>query len=165
MEHKDWLDLSENEHRATLAKAAIAIANHGGGFIVVGLAEEGHELQSRGRSSTVPEITQDTVNAAIIRYAAPEFHCSMHSVTHPVTDVVHPVIVVPGNITVPVMSKRDCPGVISNHRCYIRKPGPRSEEPKTGDEWRQLLNRCLQSGRAEMLDRDPYDSFWQDRTT
>jgi hypothetical protein len=50
------------------------------------------------------------------------------------------------------MSRRDCPGIISQSRCYIRKPGPRSEEPQTGEEWRALLNRCVRAGRDDMLE-------------
>ena len=152
VEHKGWLDLTVNERRATLAKAAIALANHGGGFIVIGLAEQGPELHSQARPSHIPEITQDAVNAAIRRFATPEFHCEAYNIEHPKTKVVHPVITVPGNLTVPVMSKRDCPSVIAQNRCYIRKPGPRSEEPQTVEEWRELLNRCLRAGREDMLE-------------
>ena len=32
VEVKGWLDLSTGEHKATLAKALLALANHGGGF-------------------------------------------------------------------------------------------------------------------------------------
>jgi predicted HTH transcriptional regulator len=40
LEIKNWLDLSgDNDAKATFAKAALAIANHGGGFIILGLAE------------------------------------------------------------------------------------------------------------------------------
>ena len=152
VEYKDWLNLTANEHRATLAKAAIALANHGGGFIIIGLAEDGSELHSQARPPNIPEITQDAVNAAIRRYATPEFHCEMDNVRHPNTNVEHPVITVPGNLTVPVMSKRDCENIITQNRCYIRKPGPRSEEPQTSEEWRDLLNRCLRSGREDMLE-------------
>ena len=152
VEYKYWLDLKTNEHKATLAKAAIALANHGGGFIVIGFAEQRPELQSHPCLSEMPAVTQDEVNAAICRYATPEFHCRVDYVTHPKTNVVHPVITVPGNLTVPVMSTRDCPKVIDKNRCYIRKPGPKSEEPQTGEEWRALLNRCQRANREDMLD-------------
>jgi hypothetical protein len=36
VEYKSWLKLDENPGRATLAKAAIALANEGGGVIVLG---------------------------------------------------------------------------------------------------------------------------------
>ena len=152
VEYKHWLDLKTNEHKATLAKAAIALANHGGGFIIIGFAECRSVLQSQARTSAIEEITQDAVNAAICRYANPEFHCRVDYVTHPKTKVGHPVITVPGNLTVPVMSTRDCPRVIDKNRCYIRKPGPKSEEPQTGEEWRELLNRCQRANREDMLE-------------
>ena len=151
-EYKDWLDLSKNHGRATLAKAAIALANHGGGYIVIGLAEDGASLTSKEKPADCPEITQDTVNSAVSRYAEPSFQCAMHTVPRHDPDVQHPVIIVPGTLTVPVMSKRDCPGVIQQYRCYIRKPGPRSEEARTQAEWRTLLNRCVRANRDEMLD-------------
>ncbi|MDX8534777.1 putative DNA binding domain-containing protein [Mesorhizobium sp. VK25A] len=151
-EYKNWLDLTTNEHKAVLAKAAIALANHGGGYIILGFEDQGHQLAPIARPANVPEISQDIVNAAIHRFATPEFHCELYNVPHPATQVAHPVIVVPGNMTEPVMSRRDSPGVISQNRCYVRKPGPRSEEPQTVEEWRALLRRCVLAGREDMLE-------------
>jgi hypothetical protein len=151
-EYKGWLDLGTNEHKATLAKAAIALVNHGGGFIVIGFQEASGIWSSTPCPVAVPAFTQDDVNGAIGRYAAPEFHCEMHRIVHPTTSVSHPVIVVPGTQKEPVMSKRECGTVLGLHRCYIRKPGPKSEEPKTGDEWRALLARCVRATREDMLD-------------
>jgi hypothetical protein len=151
-EYKTWLDLSANEYKAILAKAAIALANHGGGYIVLGFEDQGHQLVSIARPAGVPSVSQDAVNAAIHRFATPEFHCELYNVPHPASQAIHPVIVVPGNMTEPVMSKRDSVGVISQNRCYIRKPGPRSEEPQTAEEWRALLRRCVLAGREDMLE-------------
>lgn len=150
-EYKDWLNLSENSQKAILAKAAIAIANHGGGYIVIGMRDNRSQLVSVPRPDGIPDTEQDAVNAAIQRFATPEFHCEVYAVPHPETAVVHPVIVVPGGMIVPVMSKRNCQDIIAQHRVYIRKPGPRSEEPQTGEEWRTLLHRCVQNGREDML--------------
>ena len=149
-EYKDWLNLTNKEHKATLAKAAIALANHGGGYIVIGFEDKG--LISRLRPEEIPEITQDSVNKAIRRYADPEFHCKTYDVQHPDTGVSHPIVAVPNTLTVPVMSKRDCQGVLVKNRCYIRKPGPRSEQTQTAEEWRILLNRCVRATRDEMLE-------------
>lgn len=151
-EYKDWLDLSTNKHKATIAKAAIALVNHGGGYIVIGFSENNDELRSIPQPENIPIITQDLINACIRRYATPEFHCEMYSVPHSETGVIHPVIVIPRTLTEPVMSRRDCQGIISKNRCYIRKPGPRSEEPHTGEEWRGLLQRCIRAGRDDMLE-------------
>jgi len=61
-------------------------------------------------------------------------------------------VLVPAGERVPLMSRRDFDGVIQSQRCYIRKPGPRSEEPFTSVEWRALLDRCVRSGRDDLLD-------------
>ena len=38
VEVKEWLDLTDNDHRAMIAKEVIALANHGGGFLVIGFS-------------------------------------------------------------------------------------------------------------------------------
>ena len=49
------------------------------------------------------------------------------------------------------MSRRDCEGVIAAQRCYVRKPGPRTEEPFTAEEWREVMERCIAARRESML--------------
>jgi hypothetical protein len=71
---------------------------------------------------------------------------------HPGTNNEHAFVLVPGGMTVPVMSVRGCEGVIAAHRCYVRKPGPRSEEPFTAEEWRGVMERCIAARRESMLD-------------
>ena len=109
-------------------------------------------LQSTPGPLNVPQVAQDAVNESVRRYAEPEFHCQVYDVTHPDSGAVHPVIGVPGS-DVPVMSKRDQHEAgVFQHRCYIRKPGPRSEEPQTAEEWRRLIDRCIRVRREDMLD-------------
>ena len=151
-EYKSWIDLTSEHGKATLAKAAIALANHGGGFVVIGFEERNQNLVSLICPAGLPPITQDLVNSVIRRYAEPEFHCQVLNVAHPSTSQTHTVIVVPSTLTVPVISRRDYQKVIAQNRCYIRKPGPRSEEPQTSEEWRTLFNRCVRTNRNELLD-------------
>jgi hypothetical protein len=155
IEYKGWLDIRANRDRATLAKAAIAIANHGGGIIVIGMGvDSAHPgpLQSQLRPAAIERYTQDAVNAAVNRFADPQLHCELLFAVHPDSGVEHGFVIVPGGLAVPVMSTREVQGVISAQRCYIRKPGPSSEEPYTAEEWRSLLERCVRAGRADMLD-------------
>ena len=91
-EYKGWLDISKNEHKGLLAKAAIAMANHGGGYIVIGFAETGGRLTSQPQPSHTSEITQDSVNNTVARYCSPSFHCRLYNVEHPDTKVRHPVL-------------------------------------------------------------------------
>jgi hypothetical protein len=151
-EYKAWLSLTENEGKATLARAAIALANHGGGVIVIGM----DEIQDRGlvsvvRPGAMRRYTQDEINNAVNRYAEPQLHCELLFVAHPDSGIEHALVIVPGDTPTPVMSRRDCENVIQIGKCYIRKPGPRSEEPRNADEWRTLLTRCMRAARDDLL--------------
>jgi hypothetical protein len=155
VEYKSWLNLNESSGKAILAKAAIALASEGGGIIVLGMREDntqGGALGSQPRPATLGRYSQDAVNAAINRYADPRFHCELAFATHPATNIEHGFVLVPGGTIVPVMSKRDCPGIIAAQRCYVRKPGPMTEEPFTAEEWRGVMERCLAARRESMLD-------------
>ncbi|WP_424967154.1 ATP-binding protein [Dinoroseobacter sp. S375] len=150
-EYKTWLDLNSNHGKATLAKAVIALANSDGGYVVIGYEEVGETLHSIPRPETIREITQDLVNGAVQRFAAPALHIRMEIIENARTGVSHPVIVVPSTATTPVMAVRDCEGVLRQARVYVRQAGPRSEEPRTVEEWRTLLDRCVQRSRSSML--------------
>lgn len=151
-EYKGWLDRRNESDRANLVKAVIALANHGGGVVVLGFEELSTGLLAVPKPAGIPDLTQDDVNDAVRRYAEPHFHCRLHAVKHPDVGSVHPVIRVPGG-DVPVLSKRDRQEAgLGQYKVYVRKPGPRSEEPQTAGEWRTLLDRCVRARREDMLD-------------
>lgn len=156
VEFKGWLDLaSKEEHKATLAKALLALANHGGGFLVIGFDEgETGPAPSAARPATLDAYSQDLLNAIVQNYAEPAFHCSVHYVSHP-TSGAHPVISVPGGHRVPIRAKRSGPNnqTVQQHAIYVRRPGPRSEQPLSGREWDELFARCIDARRDELLDR------------
>jgi hypothetical protein len=152
-EFKAWLDLSSAAGKAPLAKAAIALANHGGGTIIVGMREAANQpICSSPRPEGIPRYTADAVNAAVNRYADPHIHCDVVHLQHPETGHEHAFVVVPGGHSVPVMSSRGTDGEILSQKVYIRKAGPKSEEPFTAHEWRALLDRCVRANRDSLLD-------------
>jgi hypothetical protein len=154
VEYKCWLDLKGNdEHRALLAKAAIALANEGGGFIVIGFREERPNLISEPRPANIAAYNLDLINSIIRRFASPSFHCTLTLLTDQRTGYEHAVIQVPGGFGVPVMSKSGSANdTIRPHLCYVRKPGPESAPPGNQTDWERLLARCLRNRREDMLD-------------
>jgi hypothetical protein len=93
---------------------------------------------SQVRRESSKRIRVYDINAAINRYADPKFHCELAFANHPETNNEHAFVMVPGGMIVPMMSVRGCDGVIGAQKCYVRKPGPRSEEPFTSEEWRAV---------------------------
>jgi hypothetical protein len=153
VEYKSWLDLKGNdEHKAIFAKAAIALANEGGGVIVIGLREQSPALISEPRPATIAPYDLDLINNIIRRFAVPTFHCRLSVARHPDTGHEHTVVRVPGGFGAPVMSKSGTPGnTIRPHLCYVRKPGPESAPPENHADWERLLARCLRNRREDML--------------
>ncbi len=155
-EVKNWLDLQgSNEDKATFAKAVLAISNHGGGFIVLGLVEADEGIvEAEDRPATLDAYSQDLINGIVQNYCDPPFHCAVHIIPNP-AGALFPVVVIPGGHRVPVRARRSGPNgnTVSNNAIYVRKPGPRSEAPQSAQDWDDLLSRCLRNRRDEMLDQ------------
>ncbi len=58
-------------------------------------------------------------------------------------------------VIVPIRAKRAGPNnqVVQQHIVYIRRPGPRSEQPLSAREWDELFARCLDARRDELMER------------
>lgn len=159
IELKAWLDLTDQGHKADLAKALIALTNHGGGHILIGFTKiDGSYVEAPNRPPTLDAYSQDAVNGIVASYAEPQFHCQLHCVEHPATKAAFAVIVVPGIHATPVRSRRDGPHDEKgkprhvNINCYYtRRPGPASEPPQSGQEWDQLIRRCVRASRDELI--------------
>lgn len=153
VELKGWLDLSQGEHKADLAKAILALANHGGGYVLIG-----YDDTTRGPlpppAGTMSGYDQDSINGVVRRYADPQVHVQVERAPD-VNGINHPVLVVPGGHSVPVRCKRSGPGGahVRQHAIYIRRPGPTSEEPQTAQEWQELIRRCVLNDRNSLLEQ------------
>jgi len=69
-EVKNWLDLTDVEARGTVAKALIALENHGGGFLLIGFSEDkGRLIPNQQRPASLAQYGTDVINAIINKYA------------------------------------------------------------------------------------------------
>lgn len=113
VEYKQWLDLDSPEHCALLAKSLIALANFGGGHLVLGfksgkhgtLSLCDHEAPEDPRARYAPERIQQIVQ----RYSTTAFEVACHYIARQGSTAVHPVIEVPSNIPDVVFPKRGSP--------------------------------------------------------
>lgn len=143
VEYKDWLDLKSKPHKAKLAKELIALANHGGGHVVLGFSDP--EMEPQPKPADYDYVTNDHINSIVASYADPPFHCGLEMVND------HLVISVPAGVTIPIRAKKGSEGKeIVKDLYYTRRPGPNSEPPQSGLEWDELLRRCIANREGEM---------------
>jgi hypothetical protein len=156
IELKGWLDIvGNNDHKAVLAKSLIALANHGGGFVILGFEDsEQGVMPAANRPANLAAYTPDTINAIAITYAEPSFHCDISIVSGP-TGLTYPIISVPGGHRVPIKAKRDGPNgqIVRQNSYYIRRPGPQSEPPQNAAEWDALIRRCVTNAKDDLLNQ------------
>lgn len=155
VEYKAWLNLDDKEVKAELAKHLCALANHGGGFVVFGIA---NDMTPVGQ--TPPEAgpyDQDRLSAIVRRFLVPEFQVTVHEVTASDTGITHPVVWVPSRESVPVCSRRSGPKKegkavgIEEVTHYTRTPGPQSVPATTPEHWRPIIRRCVLHDRRALL--------------
>lgn len=153
-EVKQWLDMSDVESHGIVAKALIALENHGGGFLLFGYQDvNGTLTPDRNRPPSLEPYGTDAINAIVKRRAEPPFHVEVTFQRHPTTGEEFPLVAVAGTSRVPVRSDSATPGnSLRQHVYYIRAPGPESRGPLNGAEWDALIKRSVQNQREEIID-------------
>ncbi|GAI57847.1 unnamed protein product, partial [marine sediment metagenome] len=155
VEIKSWMDLTDNEVKAKLAKHLIALANHGGGYIIFGLKENNGFWvpDESNRPTNFNSYDQDTVNSIVQKYSEPVFHCTVYYPQRLDNNKEYPVIAVPGGHKVPIKAKRSGPNnnFIQENSYYIRRIGPSSDIAQSAQEWDTLIQKVIRNSRDELL--------------
>jgi hypothetical protein len=69
-EIKDWLDLEERTIRANVARGLIALANHGGGYLLFGFRDLATGWEPSGSCPfDIARYSQDSINGILKRHA------------------------------------------------------------------------------------------------
>lgn len=156
IEFKRTLQLRDNSGKAKIAKEICALANHGGGWIVLGREDDG------SYPDAFPEellgINQDTINQIASAYLMPAPHCSVRWMKP--NDVAYNVLVIwvsPLGVS-PVSGAKNGPDGenrgtigIAKGTHYIRKAGPVSAPIDSPDEWLAVIRRCVLSDKTSLL--------------
>jgi hypothetical protein len=154
VEYKEWLELSNNEVRADLARHIAALANYGGGSIVFGFT---NALQFAGPNPFLsPSCDRDLIASIVKKYLEPTFQCDVRDVQSSAGNT-HPIVIVPPHGAAPICAKANGPlvnnktvGIVQGLH-YARKPGPASERIQTAAEWAPIIRRCAMHDRAAIF--------------
>jgi hypothetical protein len=154
VEYKAWMDTSANDVRAKLAKHIVALANHGGGYLIFGV-DDTTRLPMAETELARALFSQDAIAGIVRRYLDPRLQVRVEDV--PYEGVVYPVLVVPSHAARPVVAIADGPQDdrgrpvgIRQGEIYIRAAGPESVAIRSPDDWNALLERCLVH-RADLI--------------
>ena len=155
-EVKGWVSPSTNEeHKGLIAKALIALENHGGGFLLIGYVDDGGGKLSPGqaRPSDLSEFSADEINNILKKFAEPPFHVNVTFQIHPESGEEYPLIQTSGKTKVPIRAAKGTQQqTIKKDSYYIRRPGPSSESPADGYEWDRLIQRCVLNQKVEIME-------------
>lgn len=154
VEYKSWLDLQNNtEARADLARHIAALANHGGGAIVLGFSDD---LTPTGPDPYKLTYDRDLIASIVKKYLEPTFQCDVHVVGSS-TGSQHPIVIVPPSADAPICAKASGPIVDGKPRgivqatYYTRKPGPESARIITSAEWAPIIRRTAMHERSAIM--------------
>jgi CheY-like chemotaxis protein len=142
LDYKESLNLNTRDDRAKVAKDVIAMANSGGGTIIVGVAEKtkGH-FEHVGLNSTVLEnLEVSLVNRSLRAFIDPVFHIGVRKVSDGGKTYVF--IEIPGSKGLPILAKKSNESAaLYQGRIYIRTSAAESREITDSTELRQLFDR------------------------
>lgn len=156
VEFKRSLPLTDNVGKAKLAKEICALANHGGGWIILGRNDDGSYPDAL--PDEIINVDQDHINQIAAAYLQPAPHCSVSFQQPSGIRFSVPVIWVPPCGTSPVCGKKNGPsddrgrtqGIVKGVH-YIRKAGPVSAPIDSPDEWQDVIRRCVLSDKTSLL--------------
>lgn len=156
VEYKAWLDLSDIEQKAKLARHMCALANHGGGYIIFGISDD---LTSAGQPpANAGPYDQDAITGIIKRYLTPAFQVECWTARSSISNVEHKIIRVPSHGAVPICASRSGPSGpkgkptgIAQGTYYTRAPGPESAPVATSEKWAPIIRRCVINERDGLI--------------
>jgi hypothetical protein len=165
IEYKSWRNLDHADDKAELARDIVALANHGGGFVVFGFNER--TLAPDDTDPFRTNCTIERVRTIVQTYLDPPIRCEVVT-TMSASGTVHSVIRVGGHGTTPVCVRQDGPVVggeklIERGAYYVRKHGPlgsgrwlgvpcpHSCKIELAQDWAPLIRRCVRRDREALL--------------
>jgi hypothetical protein len=161
-EFKPWFPLSEDSGKATLAKACMALRNADGGFLVIGMNNDG----SPDDRAYIPDVRNvfhhDAVQEIVSKYASELFEITVHFT--PFEGKERVIVEVPPGIRTPVICRNNLPkkttpngheagSLVGEGVVYVRTlaaNGRPSTSPAKLADWPQIMATCFNNREADI---------------
>ena len=159
-ELKDWIDPDEDEAKAKIVKACLALRNLDGGVLLIGVSDKPRRRNAACPLEPVEEtFEQEKIQRMVARYADPPFEIRVRHV--PLDGIRYVAIEVPGGIQYPVMTKRGLTAKKDEKQCRLikkktiyvrtlRANGSASTAELTDEDVGELLERYSKNREARV---------------
>jgi|SRR5208337_2993219 len=157
VEIRRWINPDEAEGAAKIARAALAIRNRNGGFLIIGFDDETLQPDAGNEPGDVRAAFHiDKIQGIVSRCASELFEIAVGFGER--DGVEHPVIVVPDGVRVPVAAKADLMNasrktLIRLGDVYFRtlaSNGTVSTAAARPSDWRDIMEICFDNREADI---------------
>jgi hypothetical protein len=156
VEIKRWIDPDQPEGIGMIVRAALALRNHGGGYIVIGFDNKTLQPDQNNVPSDVRALFHiDKIQGLISKFASEPFEVT---VEFPERDgQLYPVIVIPPGVKTPIAAKSDHrigdKILISADSVYVRSLSANntpSTTRATWKDWTKIVEVCFDNREADV---------------
>ncbi len=158
VEIKRWFDPDKPDGKFLLIKAAFAIRNHGGGYIVLGFDDETLQPDSENIPiNTKESFHQDKIQEIITKYASEPFGITVEFPSR--EGKVYPVITIPPGVKTPVAVRSDLKNTenadksLVSGSIYVRSlnSNNRVSSTKAGwNDWPAIIEVCFENRETDI---------------
>jgi len=155
VEIKRWIDPTKPEGIAKIARAAIALRNRNGGYLMIGFDDKTLEPDPNRPANVRATFNVDAVQGIISKYSHEQFEVKVGFAERDGLEYI--VIGVPEGVRSPVAAKRDLndannKALIREHAVYFRTLGSNGT-PSTSvamrADWSELVEICFENREAD----------------
>lgn len=159
IELKRWIDPDKPKDEAKIARAAIALRNFNGGYLIIGFDNDTLEPDIGNAPSDVQATFHvDKIQGIVSRYASEPFEIVLE---FPERDgQAYPVMIIPSGVRTPVAAKVDLPNpnpdgkfLIKRDDVYVRslRSNNTPSTTKAGwKDWPQIMEICFDNREADI---------------
>ena len=157
IELKGWFDPDTPEGKAKIVRAAIAMRNHGGGYLLIGFNNETGEPEFENAPSDIRSLFHvDNIQYLVTKYSSEPFEVKIHYPSREGQEF--PVLEIPSGVKTPVATKSELKTeedriLIKSNSIYVRSLTANNTPSTTEAIWKdynRLVEVCFENREADI---------------